>query len=81
VGKALYEGLLLPDLALAPHVVVGLQGGAPRADDLAAVDPALAAGLAAVASYEGDVEDLGLTFSVGMEGVGGRRGGGVRRSE
>ncbi|GBF97295.1 hypothetical protein Rsub_09986 [Raphidocelis subcapitata] len=73
VGKALYDGLLLPDLALAPHAVVALQGGAPRADDLAAVDPTLAAGLAAVASYEGDLADLGLTFSVEFEDLG-RRG-------
>ena len=62
VGKALYEGILL-DLALAPPLVMALQGGRPGLDDLASVDPGLASGLAAVRSYPGDVSDLGLTFS------------------
>ena len=69
VGKALYEGILL-DLALAPPLVVVLQGGRPGADDLAGADAALAAGLAAVRGYAGDVSELGLTFSADVESFG-----------
>jgi hypothetical protein len=68
-GKALYDGLLL-DLALAPPLVLALQGRRPGADDLAAVDAGLAAGLAAVRGYGGDASDLGLTFSVEYERFG-----------
>ncbi|KAI8470743.1 MAG: hypothetical protein J3K34DRAFT_419724 [Monoraphidium minutum] len=69
VGKALYEGILL-DLALAPPLVLLLQGGRPGVDDLAAVDASLAAGLEAVRGYGGDVSDLGLTFSVDTQALG-----------
>ncbi|KIY95376.1 hypothetical protein MNEG_12586, partial [Monoraphidium neglectum] len=69
VGKALYEGILL-DLALAPPLVLALQGQRPGVDDLAAVDAGLASGLAAVKDYGGDVADLGLTFSVDLQSFG-----------
>lgn len=75
MGKALYEGILL-NLAIAPPLVMALQGARPGIDDLAGVDPTLASGLAAVRSYAGDAADLGLTFSVDTEAfgkVGGRR--------
>jgi hypothetical protein len=70
VGKALYEGILLPDLALAPPLVMALQGARPGVDDLAAVDAGLATGLTAVRGYSGDVQDLGLTFSVELDNFG-----------
>lgn len=69
MGKALYEGILL-DLALAPPLVMALQGATPGVEDLAAVDAGLAAGLAAVRGYGGDVSELGLTFSVDVERLG-----------
>lgn len=69
VGKALYDGILL-NMSIAPPLVMALQGARPGIDDLAGVDPALAAGLAAVRTYAGDAADLGLTFSVDTEAFG-----------
>lgn len=77
MGKALYEGILL-DLALAPPLVMALQGSRPGVDDLAAVDAGLASGLSAVRDYPGDVTDLGLTFSMDIDNFGRvRRQGGL----
>jgi hypothetical protein len=61
-GKILYEGLLLNKLALAPFFVARIQGKHPAFDDLAGLDAELYRSLQMIKRYEGDVEDLGLTF-------------------
>ncbi|PNH11212.1 E3 ubiquitin-protein ligase [Tetrabaena socialis] len=61
-GKALYEGILLP-VPFAHFFVSRLQGRQPLFDDLATLDPELHKNLLMVKRYEGEVADLGLTFS------------------
>ncbi|MEW5298302.1 MAG: hypothetical protein WDW36_001442 [Sanguina aurantia] len=63
VGKALYEGILI-NAPFAPFFVARLQGRTPMFDDLQTLDPELHRSMAQVKSYEGDVQDLGLTFTV-----------------
>ena len=64
LGKILYEGLLLNSLAFAPFFVSRIQGRLPAFDDLASLDSELYKSLQMVKRYEGNVEDLGLTFTV-----------------
>ncbi|GAX84732.1 hypothetical protein CEUSTIGMA_g12154.t1 [Chlamydomonas eustigma] len=63
VGKALYEGILI-NVAFAPFFVARLQGRTPMFDDLSTLDPELHRSLLQVKRYDGNVEDLGLTFVV-----------------
>ncbi|KAK9789956.1 hypothetical protein WJX73_003575 [Symbiochloris irregularis] len=62
-GKALYDGILL-DVCLAPFFVARLQGRRPILEDLGGLDPALHRSLVTLQKYEGQVEDLGLDFTV-----------------
>ncbi|EFJ40292.1 hypothetical protein VOLCADRAFT_99935 [Volvox carteri f. nagariensis] len=76
-GKALYEGILLP-VPLAHFFISRLQlltavrppGRQPLFDDLASLDPELHKNLLMVKRYEGDVADLGLTFSADTDYLG-----------
>lgn len=64
LGKILYEGLLLDKLALAPFFVSRIQGKHPSFDDLASLDAELYRSLQMVKRYDGDLEDLGLSFTL-----------------
>ncbi|EIE23025.1 hypothetical protein COCSUDRAFT_15978, partial [Coccomyxa subellipsoidea C-169] len=70
-GKALYEGILL-DTPLAPFFVARLQGRRPMFDELAALDPELHRNLLHLKRYEGEAEDLGLSFAAEEEAFGRR---------
>ncbi|CAL8465528.1 g5064 [Coccomyxa elongata] len=70
-GKALYEGILL-DTPLAPFFVGRLQGRRPLFDELAALDPDLHRNLLHLKRYEGEAEDLCLSFVVEEEAFGRR---------
>ena len=63
VGKALWEGILL-ELPLAPFFLKKVRGAPCDVDDLPTLDPQLARSLASLKDYDGDVSDLGLTFSL-----------------
>jgi hypothetical protein len=72
LGKALYEGVLLP-APLAPFFVARLQGRLPTLDDLAALDPVVYKGLVAVKTYGGDASTLGLDFTIESDAFGAKR--------
>ena len=64
IGKALWEGILV-ELPLAPFFLKKVRGGTPSdVDDLPTLDPQLARSLESLKDYQGDVADLGLTFSL-----------------
>ena len=63
LAKALYESILV-ELPLAPFFLNHLAGRTNTINDLPALDPTLARSLAFLKAYDGDVEDLCLTFAV-----------------
>jgi ubiquitin-protein ligase E3 C len=63
LGKALWEGILV-EPRFAHFVLRKMLGRANTADDLASYDAQLYRHLMSFRRYDGDVEDLGLTFSV-----------------
>ncbi|KAH7617236.1 putative E3 ubiquitin-protein ligase UPL7 [Nannochloris sp. 'desiccata'] len=65
LGKALYEGILLP-APLAAFFIARLQGRLPTLDDLAALDPEVHRNLIQVKRYESLTfeADLGLDFTL-----------------
>jgi len=69
VGKALWEGILL-ELPLATFFLKTFRGAACDVDDLPTLDPILARNLLSLKTHPGDVNDLGLTFSVTDEVLG-----------
>eukprot|EP00049_Salpingoeca_infusionum_P019197 m.360737 g.360737 ORF g.360737 m.360737 type:complete len:1077 (-) comp19151_c0_seq1:4333-7563(-) len=82
LGKMLYDGLVV-DVPLSRFFLRGLKGVANTLHDLPSLDAELHRNLLFVKSYEGDVEDLGLTFTVEDDSFGSmvtrplRPGGGV----
>eukprot|EP00736_Rhodelphis_marinus_P003311 Rmarinus@m.768 len=63
LGKAIYDSVLL-DLPLAPFFLSKLLGKSSSIDDLRSLDPELHRQLNQLKSYPGDMEDLGLTFTI-----------------
>ncbi|KNC97962.1 uncharacterized protein SPPG_06951 [Spizellomyces punctatus DAOM BR117] len=63
LGKALYEGILV-DVGFANFFLAKWLGRTSYLDDLPSLDPDLYQGLLFLKNYQGDVRDLGLTFSV-----------------
>ena len=65
LGKAVYEGIVL-DVHFARFFIRHFNGSNNQyyscVDDLPSFDPELAKNLAYVKNYDGDVDDLGLTF-------------------
>jgi len=71
LGKLLSEGVLV-ELPLARFFVKMLLGQKPDLGDLASLDPALAASLAALRrAGAAEIEAAGLTFAVGVRGAAG----------
>ncbi|RUS19218.1 hypothetical protein BC937DRAFT_87818 [Endogone sp. FLAS-F59071] len=62
LGKAVYEGVLV-EAQFAPFFVAKLLGRHVFLEDLAGLDEELWRNLLFVKRYDGDVEDLGLTFA------------------
>ncbi|XP_023539229.1 E3 ubiquitin-protein ligase UPL7 isoform X2 [Cucurbita pepo subsp. pepo] len=71
VGKALYEGILL-DYSFSHVFVHKLLGRYSFLDELSTLDPELYRNLMYVKSYEGDVKELSLDFTVTEESFGKR---------
>lgn len=71
LGKALYENLLV-ELPLADFFLSKLAGKHSDVDvhQLASLDPVLHRNLLSLKAYEGDVEDLGLDFTVVVNELG-----------
>ena len=69
LGKALYDGMLV-ELPLARFFLSKLLGQRPYLNDLASLDPELHKNLMMLKTYEGDVEDLSLDFSVSTDDTG-----------
>ncbi|KAJ1543257.1 hypothetical protein HK405_009413, partial [Cladochytrium tenue] len=65
-GKALYEGIVI-DIPFATFVYAKLLGRMNFLEDLPSLDPQLYKNLIFLKHYEGDAEDLGLTFTVDQE--------------
>eukprot|EP01113_Clastostelium_recurvatum_P007920 TRINITY_DN13708_c0_g1_i2.p1 TRINITY_DN13708_c0_g1~~TRINITY_DN13708_c0_g1_i2.p1 ORF type:complete len:671 (-),score=100.35 TRINITY_DN13708_c0_g1_i2:27-1859(-) len=63
LGKAVYDGVVV-DLPLATFFLSKLLGHRNTFDELASLDPEIYKNLVFVKHYEGDVDDLGLYFSV-----------------
>ncbi|KAJ3049351.1 hypothetical protein HK097_009641 [Rhizophlyctis rosea] len=63
LGKALYEDVLV-DAAFAPFFLTKWLGRINYLDDLPSLDPDLYRGLISLKNYDGDVADMGLTFSI-----------------
>ncbi|KJE90545.1 ubiquitin-protein ligase E3B [Capsaspora owczarzaki ATCC 30864] len=63
LGKALYEGIVV-EVPFAHFFLSKLLGRHNGFDELSSLDPDLYKNLAFIKRYDGDVEDLGLTFSV-----------------
>eukprot|EP00884_Botryococcus_braunii_P007124 jgi/Botrbrau1/16412/Bobra.0142s0012.1 len=63
VGKALYEGILV-ELPLAGFLLKKLLGKAMDVNDLPSLDKDLYRSLMFLRDYEGNVEDLSLTFTI-----------------
>lgn len=74
LGKALYENLLV-ELPLAEFFLSKLAGKKSTVDahQLASLDPVLHHNLLGLKSYDGDVGDLGLDFTVVSNELGGAR--------
>ena len=74
LGKALYEGIVVdcPFAGFFLSQVIGEQQSAlySSIDQLPSLDPELYKNLAYIKHYEGNVEDLGLTFSYDEERLG-----------
>lgn len=74
LGKAIYEGIVVdcPFAGFFLSHVIGEQQGAlySSIDQLRSLDPELYKNLTYVKHYEGNVEDLGLTFSYDEERMG-----------
>ena len=68
LGKALYEDVLV-DAAFAGFFLTKWLGRINYLDDLPSLDPELYQGLISLKNYEGDVTDLGLTFSIDENGT------------
>jgi len=74
IGKAVYEGIVV-DVPLAPFFLTQVLGHDHSAlysylDEMPSSDPELHKNLTYVKHYEGDVEDLGLTFSFDQDIMG-----------
>ncbi|KAF9567255.1 hypothetical protein EC968_003459 [Mortierella alpina] len=69
LGKALYEGILI-DAAFAGFFLGKCLGQVNYLDDLPSLDPDLYKGLMFLKNYEGNVEDLSLSFTVNDEEMG-----------
>lgn len=69
LGKALYEGILV-DVAFAGFFLAKWLGKQSFLDDLASLDPDLYNGLIFLKHYNGNPEDLSLTFTVDEEDLG-----------
>ncbi|KAI3426511.1 hypothetical protein D9Q98_008876 [Chlorella vulgaris] len=63
VGKAMYEGILV-ELPLAPFFLKKFRGAYCDINDLPTLDPELHRNLFFLKRYEGDVADLGLSFTI-----------------
>ncbi|KAL4436604.1 hypothetical protein ABPG75_003743 [Micractinium tetrahymenae] len=63
LGKAMYEGILV-ELPLAPFFLKKFRGAYCDINDLPTLDPELYRNLVFLKRYEGDVADLGLTFTI-----------------
>jgi len=63
LGKAMYEGILV-ELPLAPFFLAKLLGKYNYVNDLVSLDPQLHKNLMYLKTYDGNVEDLALNFSV-----------------
>ncbi|KAL4444560.1 hypothetical protein ABPG77_002377 [Micractinium sp. CCAP 211/92] len=63
LGKAMYEGILV-ELPLAPFFLKKFRGAYCDISDLPTLDPELHRNLVFLKRYEGDVADLGLTFTI-----------------
>ena len=63
VGKAIFEGILLK-CTFARFFLNRFANKGNSVDDLMTLDPALYNNLMYLKYYEGNAEDLGLTFSV-----------------
>ena len=71
MGKAIYEGMLV-DIRYASFFLAKLLGHDTFINDLASLDPAFLRSLLHVKHYDGDVEDLGLDFTLALDdGMGG----------
>ena len=72
LGKALYENLLV-ELPLAPFFLSKLLGHSSAnvdIDHLYSLDPELHKNLLSLKTYEGDVQDLGLDFTIAVSDLG-----------
>ncbi|KAG0051397.1 hypothetical protein BGZ83_003820 [Gryganskiella cystojenkinii] len=69
LGKALYEGILI-DAAFAGFFLGKCLGQVNYLDDLPSLDPELYKGLMFLKNYEGNFEDLALSFTVDDEEMG-----------
>ncbi|KAL5519890.1 hypothetical protein ACEPAG_1550 [Sanghuangporus baumii] len=69
LGKALYEGILV-DIAFAGFFLAKWLGKQSYLDDLASLDPDLYSGLLFLKNYDGNLEDLSLSFAVTEEEFG-----------
>jgi ubiquitin-protein ligase E3 C len=69
LGKALYEGVLIPT-TFAGFFLAKWLGRQSYLDDLASLDNDLYNGLIALKNYAGDPEDLSLTFTLDEEDLG-----------
>jgi len=74
IGKAVYEGIVV-DVPFAAFFLTQVLGNDHSAlysylDEMASADPELYKNLTYVKHYEGDVEDLGLTFSFDQDVLG-----------
>ncbi|PSC67747.1 E3 ubiquitin-ligase UPL6 [Micractinium conductrix] len=63
LGKAMYEGILV-ELPLAPFFLKQLRGAACDINDLPTLDPELYRNMVFLKRYEGDVAELGLSFTI-----------------
>lgn len=63
IGKALYEGVLV-DVAFADFFLAKWIGRQGFLDDLPSLDPELYQGLLFLKQYQGNVEDLGVDFTI-----------------
>lgn len=69
LGKAMYEGVLV-DLPFAPFFLRKLLGKTTYMNELPSLDPETYRNLLFLRSYEGDVSDLALTFSITQDQLG-----------
>ncbi|KNC98370.1 uncharacterized protein SPPG_06078 [Spizellomyces punctatus DAOM BR117] len=65
-GKALYEGIAI-DIPFANFIYAKLLGRYNYLDELPSLDPQLYKNLTFLKRYEGDSEDLGLTFTIDQD--------------